>query len=437
MGNGELCAKLDAIEGMEYSPKLLSLWRRQWSRTARANMSDVTLCAKLDSIEGVEYSPKWLKEQDSYSQHGNLTRNLFRNLTTTTATPDGRPSPTMSPLKVKIALCQMAVCEDKGVNIKRASEIIGKAAGEGAQLVVLPEMWNCPYSNDSFPVYAEDIDSGNSPSISALVDAAKLFGITLVGGSVPERAADGSLYNTCCVIDKAGTILAKKVHLFDIDIPGKITFKESLTLAPGGGPTVVDTDAGRLGIGICYDMRFPEMAQIYAARGAFNMTTGPVHWELLQKARAVDNQLYVVSCSPARNPESSYQGSPQVSMPTGDDILATTEHDETIVYAELDYAQILATPERKEAIVYAELDYAQILATTEHEEPIVNAELDSAQILATTEHEELIVYAELDYARILATTEHEETIVHAEPEYAQIVERRTNIPVTKQKRSDL
>ena len=107
----------------------------------------------------------------------------------------------------------------------------------------------------------------------------------------------------------------RKTHLFDIDIPGKITFKESLTLTPGQGPTVVDTDAGRLGIGICYDMRFPELAQIYAQRGAqlivypgaFNTTTGPLHWELLQRARAVDNQLFVASCSPARNPTSGYQ----------------------------------------------------------------------------------------------------------------------------------
>jgi omega-amidase len=91
------------------------------------------------------------------------------------------------------------------------------------------------------------------------------------------------------------------VHLFDIDIPGKITFKESDVLTAGDGPTIVDTDVGRIGVGICYDIRFPELAMLYAARGAhiicypgaFNMTTGPAHWELLQKARCSSQ----VSCS--------------------------------------------------------------------------------------------------------------------------------------------
>lgn len=109
----------------------------------------------------------------------------------------------------------------------------------------------------------------------------------------------------------------RKVHLFDIDIPGKIKFKESEVLSPGNKPTVFDIPGvGRIGVGICYDVRFPELA-IMAARGdgetedkgaflmvypgAFNMTTGPLHWELLARARAVDNQFYVAMCSPARD----------------------------------------------------------------------------------------------------------------------------------------
>jgi omega-amidase len=226
---------------------------------------------------------------------------------------------------------------------------VREAASNGAQLVVLPEIWNGPYSNDSFPVFAEDF-SRDCPSISALSSVAKETGVTLVGGSVSERC-EGKLYNTCVVFGGNGRILAKhrKVHLFDIDIPGKITFKESLTLTPGSGPTVVDTDCGRLGVGICYDLRFPELAQIYAQRGvqlivypgAFNCTTGPVHWELLQRARAVDNQLFVATCSPARNPESSYQawGHSTVVGPFAE-VMATTGHEADIVYAEMDYRQI-------------------------------------------------------------------------------------------------
>lgn len=265
----------------------------------------------------------------------------------------GAPSPPLPPpQKFKVALCQLSVTADKAANIEGARRAIEEASSRGAKLVVLPEMWNCPYSNDSFPAYAEDIDGGCSPSADMLSDAAKRCGVVIVGGSIPERTADGKLYNTCCVYDTRGRLLAKhtKVHLFDIDIPGKITFKESLTLTAGRGPTVVDTEVGRLGVGICYDIRFPELAMLYAARGvqlivypgAFNMTTGPVHWELLQKARAVDNQLYVLACSPARNPESSYQawGHSTVVGPFAE-VVATCDHEPTIVYADVDTAQLL------------------------------------------------------------------------------------------------
>ncbi|KXZ55930.1 hypothetical protein GPECTOR_2g1481 [Gonium pectorale] len=263
-------------------------------------------------------------------------------------------SPTYAPLpppqKVKVALCQLHVTADKDANMRTARKAIEDAASSGAKLVVLPEMWNCPYSNDSFPTYAEDIEGGASGSVAMLSAAAAAAGVTLVAGSIPERCG-GKLFNTCCVFGSDGKLLAKhrKVHLFDIDIPGKITFKESLTLSPGPGPTVVDTPAGRLGIGICYDIRFPELAQLYAARGcqvliypgAFNMTTGPVHWELLARARAVDNQIFVLTCSPARNPDSGYQAwGHSTAVGPFAEILATTEHGPATVYAELDYAQL-------------------------------------------------------------------------------------------------
>jgi omega-amidase len=136
---------------------------------------------------------------------------------------------------VKLALCQLHVTADKQQNIQAARQAIQvragaracappiasdptkqrrdaalaqEAASNGARLVVLPEMWNCPYSNDSFPAYAEDIDGGDSPSVSMLCDAARELNITVVGGSVPERS-HGKLYNTCCVVGASGAILAK------------------------------------------------------------------------------------------------------------------------------------------------------------------------------------------------------------------------------------
>ncbi|GLC43809.1 Omega-amidase, chloroplastic [Pleodorina starrii] len=279
-------------------------------------------------------------------------RAVGRLVRTLVARAAGAPvyAPLPPPQKVKVAVCQLHVTADKEENLQTARRAIENAAAQGAKLVVLPEMWNCPYSNDSFPTYAEDIEGGASGSVAMLSAAAAAAGVTLVAGSIPERCGE-RLYNTCCVFNSRGELLAKhrKVHLFDIDIPGKITFKESLTLSPGPGPTVVDTEAGRLGIGICYDIRFPELAQLYAARGcqvliypgAFNMTTGPVHWELLAKARAVDNQIFVITCSPARNPASSYQawGHSTVVGPFAE-ILATTGHEPDTIVADMDYAQL-------------------------------------------------------------------------------------------------
>ncbi|XP_010261960.1 PREDICTED: omega-amidase, chloroplastic-like isoform X2 [Nelumbo nucifera] len=231
--------------------------------------------------------------------------------------------------KFKIALCQLQVTADKERNIAHARKAIEEAAEKGAQLVLLPEIWNGPYSNDSFPIYAEDIDTGGdaSPSTAMLSEVAHRLQITIVGGSIPERSGD-RLYNTCCVFGTDGKLKAKhrKIHLFDIDIPGKITFKESNTLTAGENPTIVDTGAHLL----CYP-------------GAFNMTTGPLHWELLQRARAADNQLYVATCSPARDVGAGYVawGHSTLVGPFGE-VLATTEHDEAIVIAEVDYSLIEA-----------------------------------------------------------------------------------------------
>ncbi|GAV59885.1 CN_hydrolase domain-containing protein [Cephalotus follicularis] len=266
--------------------------------------------------------------------------------------PPAIPLPAPPLTKFKIALCQLMVTADKERNIAEARKAIEQAAEKGAKLVLLPEIWNSPYSNDSFPVYAEDIDIGGnaSPSTAMLSEVSRLLKITIVGGSIPERSGD-RLYNTCCVFGTDGKLKAKhrKIHLFDIDIPGKITFIESKTLTAGETPTVVDTEVGRIGIGICYDIRFPELAMIYAARGAhllcypgaFNMTTGPLHWELLQRARAVDNQLYVATCSPARNAGAGYVawGHSTLVGPFGE-VLATTGHDQEIIIAEIDYALI-------------------------------------------------------------------------------------------------
>lgn len=243
---------------------------------------------------------------------------------------------------------QMSVGTNKAENVQRACGLIKKAASEGARLVSLPECFNCPYGTNYFPEYAEAIPG---PSTESLSESAKENNVYVVAGSIPERTNDGKIFNTCTIYDPSGTMIAtyRKMHLFDIDIPGKITFKESTVLTPGGGFTSFEVDGTKIGIGICYDLRFAELAQIYTKLGckliiypgAFNMTTGPLHWKLLQQCRAIDNQLYVASVSPARDESASYTayGHSMIIDPWGKEI-ASAEAEEKIVVSDLDFSKV-------------------------------------------------------------------------------------------------
>ncbi|OWR51504.1 hypothetical protein KGM_215088 [Danaus plexippus plexippus] len=213
----------------------------------------------------------------------------------------------------KIALIQLSVGPDKAKNVAAAVSEIHKAKAKGAHVVALPECFNSPYGTKYFNEYAEEVPSGATSR--ALSRAAAEAGVCVVGGTVPERCGD-RLYNTCTVWDDSGKLLAqyRKMHLFDIDIPNKITFKESEVLSAGDQVTTFDYRGVRIGIGICYDIRFPELAHLMAQQGcsmllypgAFNMTTGPKHWELLGRARANDCQLWVGQISPARDAAAGY-----------------------------------------------------------------------------------------------------------------------------------
>jgi predicted amidohydrolase len=205
-------------------------------------------------------------------------------------------------------------------------------------------MFNCPYENSKFEEYAEYMDA--SPTLKSMSSAASKFDMHLVAGSIPEKTDEG-IYNTSFVFDNQGEIIGfhRKMHLFDIDVPGKITFKESDTLKSGNDITVVNTELGKIGIGICYDIRFPELSRIMALKGAdilvfpgaFNMTTGPAHWETLIRTRAIDNQVFVAAVSPAPNNNANYvaYGHSMVCNPWGE-ILSIAEFEENIIYAELD-----------------------------------------------------------------------------------------------------
>jgi predicted amidohydrolase len=248
---------------------------------------------------------------------------------------------------MKTALCQMLVAQDKNANLKTAETMIQEAALNHADIIVLPEMFNCPYSNAHFPEYAEAEGGQTYTFLSRL---AKKHSVYLVGGSIPEREG-ARIYNTAYVFNREGLCIGKhrKAHLFDVDIPGGIRFLESETLTPGNQTTTFVTEFGKMGLAICYDMRFPEFFRKMALEGAllifvpaaFNMTTGPAHWELTARARALDNQIYMALCSPARNENGVYVafGHSMVTNPWGD-VLAALDEKAGIVYADVDTKKI-------------------------------------------------------------------------------------------------
>lgn len=247
-------------------------------------------------------------------------------------------------MKFQLALCQMAGTDDKEKNKTIAREFCRRAVEQGVQMVVLPEMWNCPYSNDYFRSFSEPEDGDTANFLSVL---ARELSCYIVGGSFPEIDEENRVYNTSLSFDPKGQVIAKhrKAHLFDIDVDGGIRFMESETLTAGDKVTVMDTEFGKVGVAICYDVRFPELFRSMALQGAklvilpaaFNMTTGPVHWQLTMRARALDNQLYLAACAPARMDNGVYEsyGHSMVADPWGQ-VIAETGAEEDIVFATID-----------------------------------------------------------------------------------------------------
>ncbi|MBC7089740.1 MAG: carbon-nitrogen hydrolase family protein [Methanobacteriales archaeon] len=248
---------------------------------------------------------------------------------------------------MNLGLCQMKVVDKKEENLKRAEKMIRELAREGSETIVLPEMFNCPYDNSKFREYAE---MQNGPTITKLREVAMESQVHIIAGSIPEKTKKG-IYNTSFVINPEGEIIGKhrKIHLFDINIPDKIVFKESDTLLAGETPTIVRIDHTKIGIGICYDIRFPELSRIMTLQGAriltfpgaFNMVTGPAHWKTLIRARAIDNQVFVVAVSPARDKKAEYvaYGHSMVVDPWGSIIYEAGAY-ETIKNVEIDLSRV-------------------------------------------------------------------------------------------------
>ena len=250
--------------------------------------------------------------------------------------------------RIKIATLQVKVSPDKEKNLQELERILDREELQEADMALLPEMFNCPYKTTEFPLYAEE-EQGETWRLCSRL--ARSRGIYLSAGSIPERDSAGNIYNTAYVFDRQGRQIAKhrKAHLFDISVSGGQHFKESDTLKAGDGVTVFHTEFCKMGLCICYDFRFPELARLMSLEGArvilvpaaFNMTTGPAHWETMFRQRAVDNQVFTVGTAPARDAEGCYVswGHSIVADPWGNVVMEMDEK-EGIRITELDLRKV-------------------------------------------------------------------------------------------------
>ena len=248
---------------------------------------------------------------------------------------------------MKVFMLQPKVTDDKSANLAKVEKLVEEEGTEEVDFLALPEMFNCPYEAEKFDDYAEKIPGPTTEFLSRLASQHNFY---VIGGSMPERA-NGDIYNTSPVISPDGEIIAKhrKIHLFRVNYPGKIQFDESRYLKGGNEQTVSDTEFGTIGVAICYDLRFPELIRGMAKAGskviflpaAFNTTTGPAHWKPVLRTRAIDNQIFVIAGSPARNRKSSYRayGHSLIVDPWGE-VIAEAGSGEEKLLVELDLTKV-------------------------------------------------------------------------------------------------
>jgi predicted amidohydrolase len=254
------------------------------------------------------------------------------------------------------AAVQMQAGPDKDANLAAARDFVARAAAGGAALIALPEVfaWRGPQSAE--PEIAEPLDGAIAEFAS---ECARRHGVHLVAGSFLETArepeaaeAERRSYNTTVVFDPDGTAVGiyRKIHLFDVSIEGQVDIRESDTRRAGDEPVVVDTELGKIGLAICYDLRFPELfrrltdegAEIFVMPSAFTEPTGRAHWHPLVRARAIENQCYFVA--PNQYGETRYgfsdYGHSLIVDPWGKVLADGGEDGPRLVEAELDAARL-------------------------------------------------------------------------------------------------
>ena len=203
---------------------------------------------------------------------------------------------------MKVALCQMNSGDDVSANRKQAGELLDEAADGGADLAALPEVWTYMGSARRHREVAEPVPG---PTTEWLAESARRRSMWILGGSILEAGDDGTVFNTSLLFDRTGELAARyrKIHLFDVDLPGQPPIRESFTYTPGEEVVTAETEFGRAGLSICYDVRFPELyralvtggAEVLFVPSAFTAETGKDHWDVLIRARAIESQAFVVA----------------------------------------------------------------------------------------------------------------------------------------------
>lgn len=216
----------------------------------------------------------------------------------------------MSAWNLRVGAVQMCSGDDLAANLATVRALTARAAGDGAKLVVLPECFSFLGRREGDKLAIAETLDGSGPVASALRELATKHGVWIVGGGTPE-VVPGDIartYNTALVVDPRGELVARyrKIHLFDVDIPGGAVLKESDATARGADLVVVKIEGASVGVSICYDLRFPELyrrlvkdrgAEVLLVPAAFTAHTGAAHWHLLLRARAVENQAWVVAAA--------------------------------------------------------------------------------------------------------------------------------------------
>lgn len=260
----------------------------------------------------------------------------------------------------KIALVQTSAQEDMQATLDRAADMAREAAVQGANMLQFAEFFSC-YHVDNEGIHTGPLPEEAHPALPLFANLAQELGVWFDLGSLTIPAPDGRAYNRQYVIDDQGIVRAtyEKIHLFDVDLGGDDRYRESASLAPGERAVVTDTPWGRMGLSICYDVRFPHLYRDLAKAGAdfltcpaaFTHRTGQAHWHVLLRARAIETGSFVfATCQSGMHGKARTYGHSLVINPWGEIIAEGPEDDEAIVIAEIDVAEVAQARSRIPAL---------------------------------------------------------------------------------------